>query len=165
MRERRFFLAEANNNFLLHIFTSLKLKRRFFKYMFTIHTLFLRLRFRLVRQEIPLRECNSAYAKLTLKRVQDLKVQMEELQWDFPIATPLSLNKLISLNDKKKWWRLKPGLAKRRALFPEGRGLGVGGRKRNNRVKVKAHGLRSVGLLFLNDTSYKGRPTQRSGWA
>jgi len=25
--------------------------------------------------------------------VQDLKVQMEELQWGFPIATPLSLNK------------------------------------------------------------------------
>ncbi len=41
---------------------------------------------------------------------------------------------------------LKPGLAKRRALFPEGRGLGVGGRKR---VKVKAHGLRSMGLFFL----------------
>jgi hypothetical protein len=55
---------------------------------------------------------------------------MEELQWGFPIATPLSLNKLISINDKKKWWRLKPGLAKRRALFPEGRGLGVGGRKK-----------------------------------
>ena len=28
-----------------------------------------------------------------------------------------------------KWWRLEPWLAKRRALFPEGRGLGVGGRK------------------------------------
>jgi len=25
--------------------------------------------------------------------VQDPKVQMEELQWGFPIATPLSLNK------------------------------------------------------------------------
>jgi len=34
------------------------------------------------------------------------------------------------LEGNKKWWRLKPGLAKRRALFPEGRGLGVGGRKR-----------------------------------
>ena len=68
--------------------------------MFTIHTLFLRLRFRLVRQEIPLRECNSAYAKLTLKWVQDLKVQMEELQWGFPIATPLSLNKLTQINGK-----------------------------------------------------------------
>jgi hypothetical protein len=55
---------------------------------------------------------------------------MEELQWGFLIATPLSLNKLISINDKKKWWRLKSGLAKRRALFPEGRGLGVGGRKK-----------------------------------
>jgi len=29
------------------------------------------------------------------------------------------------------WWRIEGGLAKRRALFPEGRGLGVGGRKRN----------------------------------
>jgi hypothetical protein len=28
------------------------------------------------------------------------KVQMEELQWGFPIATPLSLNKLISINEK-----------------------------------------------------------------
>jgi len=45
----------GEHNFLLHIFTSLKRKQRFFKYMFTIHTLFLRLRFRLVRQEILLR--------------------------------------------------------------------------------------------------------------
>ena len=60
---------------------------------------------------------------------------MEELQWGFPIATPLSLNKLISINEKKKWWSLKPGLAKRRALFPEGRGLGVGGRKRESKRK------------------------------
>jgi hypothetical protein len=30
--------------------------------------------------------------------------------------------------------KYNPGLAKRRALFPEGRGLGVGGRKK---VKVK----------------------------
>ena len=108
---------------------------------------------------------------------------MEELQWGFPIATPLSLNKLISINDKKKWWRLKSGLAKRRALFPEGRGLGVGGRKNykkeskrekkethpaqwdglegidnrvgiwRKKVKAKAHGLRSMGILFLNDAS------------
>jgi hypothetical protein len=34
--------------------------------------------------------------------------------------------------------RLKPGLAKRRALFPEGRGLGVGGRKsKRERVREK----------------------------
>ncbi len=32
---------------------------------------------------------------------------------------------------------MKPGLAKRRALFPEGRGLGVGGRKRDKRAKEK----------------------------
>jgi len=30
---------------------------------------------------------------------------------------------------QKQWLRLEGGLAKRRALFPEGRGLGVGGRK------------------------------------
>ena len=33
-------------------------------------------------------------------RVQDPKVQMEELQWGFPIATPLSLNKPLSINGK-----------------------------------------------------------------
>jgi len=27
-------------------------------------------------------------------------LQMEELQWGFPIATPLSLNKPISINKK-----------------------------------------------------------------
>jgi hypothetical protein len=27
---------------------------------------------------------------------------MEELQWGFPIATPLSLNKPISINEKQK---------------------------------------------------------------
>jgi hypothetical protein len=32
--------------------------------------------------------------------------------------------------------KYNPGLAKRRALFPEGRGLGVGGRKREKK-KVK----------------------------
>jgi len=69
------------------------------------------------------------------------------LQWGFPIATPLSLIKPPVINGKEKkethpsqWVGLKAfnksgrgwkaGLAKRRALFPEGRGLGVGGRKR-----------------------------------
>ena len=33
------------------------------------------------------------------------------------------------------------------------------------KVKVKAHGLRSMGFLFLIDEKEKGRPTQRSGWA
>ena len=45
----------GEHNFLLHIFTSLKRKRRFLKCPFYTHILFLRLRFRLVRQEIPLR--------------------------------------------------------------------------------------------------------------
>jgi hypothetical protein len=34
--------------------------------------------------------------------VLSFKVQMEELQWDFPIATPLSLNKPTSINEKQK---------------------------------------------------------------
>ena len=38
---------------------------------------------------------NPAYAKLI-----EQKVQMEELQWGFPIATPLSLNKLTQINGK-----------------------------------------------------------------
>ena len=33
---------------------------------------------------------------------QYLKVQMEELQWGFPIATTLSLNKLTQINGKEK---------------------------------------------------------------
>jgi len=37
----------------------------------------------------------------------------------------------------KKWWRLEGGLAKRRALFPEGRGLGVGGRKSKSKKESK----------------------------
>jgi hypothetical protein len=34
--------------------------------------------------------------------VQSLKVQMERLQWGFPIATALSLNTPASINRKKK---------------------------------------------------------------
>jgi len=37
----------------------------------------------------------------------------------------------------KKWCRLEGRLAKRRALFPEGRGLGVGGRKSKSKKKIK----------------------------
>jgi hypothetical protein len=101
--------ARGEHNFLLHIFTSLKRKRRFFKYLFTIHTLFLRLRFRLVRQEIPLRVGFQIRRSLPTKERGPLrqaqgpveqKVQMEELQWGFPIATPLSLNKPTSINGK-----------------------------------------------------------------
>jgi len=33
-------------------------------------------------------------------QVQNPKVQMEELQWGFPIATPLSLNKMTQINGK-----------------------------------------------------------------
>jgi hypothetical protein len=33
-------------------------------------------------------------------QVKNLKVQMEELQWGFPIATPLSLNKPLAINGK-----------------------------------------------------------------
>jgi hypothetical protein len=34
--------------------------------------------------------------------VQSLKVQMERLQWGFPIATALSLIRPSSINEKKK---------------------------------------------------------------
>jgi hypothetical protein len=38
--------------------------------------------------------------------------------------------------------------------------LGVGGRKnKRKREKVKAHGLRSMGLLFLNDERYADPPS------
>ena len=40
--------------------------------------------------------------------------------------------------------KYNPGLAKRRALFPEGRGLGVGGRKRI-KEKKKQVGVRRRG--------------------
>ena len=33
--------------------------------------------------------------------------------------------------------KYNPGLAKRRALFPEGRGLGVGGRKRKTKERKR----------------------------
>jgi hypothetical protein len=41
--------------------------------------------------------------------------------------------------------KYNPGLAKRRALFPEGRGLGVGGRKKVKRKRKKV-GVRGRGL-------------------
>jgi hypothetical protein len=40
--------------------------------------------------------------------------------------------------------KYNPGLAKRRALFPEGRGLGVGGRKKVKRKRKKV-GVRGKG--------------------
>jgi|LakMenE18May11ns_1017448.scaffolds.fasta_scaffold9696918_2 hypothetical protein len=66
-------------------------------------------------------EWNYAYAKLTLKRVQNPKVQMEELQWGFPIATPLSLNK-PHINK----WEVKERLRMACPLFSEGdEGVGL----------------------------------------
>jgi hypothetical protein len=41
---------------------------------------------------------------------------------------------------QKQWLRLEGGLAKRRALFPEGRGLGVGGKEKVKKKKQKAWG-------------------------
>jgi len=78
------------------------------------------------------------------------------LQWGFPIATTLSLNKLISINGKKKWWRFKPGLAKRRALFPEGRGLGVGGRKRGSKRKNKKKARGPHRRIYIRRSIRKG---------
>jgi hypothetical protein len=36
--------------------------------------------------------------------------------------------------------KYNPGLAKRRALFPEGRGLGVGGKESKKKAKTKGGG-------------------------
>jgi hypothetical protein len=36
--------------------------------------------------------------------------------------------------------------------FPGGKRVGSWGKKRESKIKEKAHGLRSMGLLFLNDT-------------
>jgi len=52
--------------------------------------------------------------------------------------------------------KYNPGLAKRRALFPEGRGLGVGGRKskkRKSKRKRKSPWTAFHGTLGLNDES------------
>ena len=35
--------------------------------------------------------------------------------------------------------------------FPGGKRVGSWGKKRESKIKEKAHGLRSMGLLFLND--------------
>ena len=40
---------------------------------------------------------------------------------------------------KSSGGKLEPGLAKRRALFPEGRGLGVGGSKRKRKKKARGN--------------------------
>jgi|LakMenE18May11ns_1017448.scaffolds.fasta_scaffold9017674_1 hypothetical protein len=42
----------------------------------------------------------------------------------------IDIRRSIRRKLQKQWWKIEGGLAKRRALFPEGRGLGVGGRKR-----------------------------------
>ena len=62
---------------------------------------------------------------------------MEELQWGFPIATPLSLNKLISINDKKKWWRLETRASEAKGPFPGGKRVGSWGKKEKEKEKAK----------------------------
>jgi hypothetical protein len=54
---------------------------------------------------------------------------------------------------------LDTGLAKRRALFPEGRGLGVGGRKRKKKRKSKSPWTAFHGSLVLHNASQKENPT------
>ena len=56
---------------------------------------------------------------------------MEWLQWGFPIATALSLRMDPRLREDD----MIPGLAKRRALFPAGRGLGVGRKKEKEKKR------------------------------
>ena len=60
---------------------------------------------------------------------------MEELQWGFPIATPLSLNKLISINDKKKWRRIETRASEAKGPFPGGKRVGSWGKKRKQKKK------------------------------
>ena len=57
------------------------------------------------------------------------------------IRRSIKKGELRALN--KSGEKHKPSLAKRRALVPEGRGLGVGGRRRKN-VGVKARGKRDA---------------------
>ena len=44
----------------------------------------------------------------------------------------------------------KPGLAKRRALFPEGRGLGVGGKESKKKAKIKGGGNQAANFRKPN---------------
>jgi len=62
---------------------------------------------------------------------------------------------------QKHGWRIETRASEAKGPFPGGKRVGSWRKK----VKVKAHGLRSMGLLFLIDEKEKGRPTQRSGWA
>jgi len=58
----------------------------------------------------------------------------------FPIATPLSLNKLPQIKGKEKKETHPAQWVGLRAVNKSGEGWG----------EIKAHGLRSMGLLFLN---------------
>ena len=59
--------------------------------------------------------------------VQSLKVQMERLQWGFPIATALSLNK--PYKKRKVIAKPIPILAKRKCPFPGGKRVGSWAKK------------------------------------
>ena len=56
------------------------------------------------------------------------------------------------------WWRLEGGLAKRRALFPEGRGLGVGGRKRIKEKRKQNEKRKAKAKVFIKEQVYKRKP-------
>jgi hypothetical protein len=60
---------------------------------------------------------------------------MEELQWGFPIATPLSLNKPISSNEKKKWGRIETRASEAKGPFPGGKRVGSWGKKKKSKRK------------------------------
>ena len=46
--------------------------------------------------------------------------------------------------------KYNPGLAKRRALFPEGRGLGVGGKESKKKAKTKGGGNQAANFRKPN---------------
>jgi len=71
------------------------------------------------------------------------------LQWGCPIVTTLSLNKLTQTNSKEKNETHPAQWAGLKAFNKSGGGW----------VKIKAHGLRSMGRLFLHDACTKENPT------
>jgi len=65
---------------------------------------------------------------------------------------------------QKKWWRVETRASEAKGPFPGGKRVGSWGKKKKVKVKVKAHGLRSMGRLFLHDVSLKKTPSTSKRW-
>ena len=61
------------------------------------------------------------------------------------------LNKKRWLRGSKKVVEVRTRASEAKGPFPGGKRVGSWGKKKNVKVIVKAHGLRSMGLLFLHD--------------